>query len=186
MSKAYRVYDLTAFYNENNNLSELIPNLKGLKNATWQVEEGENNKNLHWQCHLHFERPVRGNGILKQLNLKKNEAHYTNIIPKEKNESTKLAILKHEKYCRKEKSRIKGPWFYPSNIIKIELDSCNCNNEKLNENDKNYIARTKLNIKQRQVFIDYENNPTVKIEYTLQGKNVTVENIKIKGGKLSV
>lgn len=155
---AKRVYSLVVNIKENPDCGERIPHLKWLDEAVWQKELAESGYR-HWQCYLHFCKPVRGLSIVRELGVK-GTYQFMEIIGKA-NDSKKLAIIKMRQYCQKEESRIEGPWTFgikEKHILEITMPE-RFKNHKM----KTFLRKKYIEICSRQYYLDHGTLPDVTV-----------------------
>ena len=94
-------------FEDYDNMVKLIEELRPTK-YVFQLERGEETQRLHYQGFLKFSTKIR----VKQLAASLNKFAYGIQIAPAYDEKAL------EKYCQKEKTRVAGPWCYPSNIYR--------------------------------------------------------------------
>ena len=100
-----RHYAFTIFVlDEKKNLIEFHPEkFKYMKDAFWQVERGEANGTLHYQCHFDLTQPVRASAIVKCFALPEKSYRFQAVKGSVDN-------IRSRRYCAKTESRVMGPF----------------------------------------------------------------------------
>jgi len=73
--------------------------------AWWQLEAGEKNGTLHWQCYVECDESTRYTGIAKKIGVSKGKFR-AGTLKYEKDRA------KMKNYCRKVETRVRGPFHY--------------------------------------------------------------------------
>lgn len=112
----YRAWCFTLFVEEKKDYAELHENADGLRFGVWQLEMSPTTQRLHIQGYFEFDSAVRLGTLKRYLG--------ESVHGESRRGSRDSAIL----YCRKEETRVLGPWTFGNQAVvrqgkRTDLDS---------------------------------------------------------------
>lgn len=130
-----------------------------IKDVYYQLERGSENGNLHWQCHVHFDKQCYVNKEIEKLGLAPNSWHWEPIKTNDKYRRYQDALAAHISYCQKKDTRERGPFEFHRRPLMLK--KVKNHNGTPADRHRYFIETTKNNIMIRQFFIDNRYIPTV-------------------------
>lgn len=153
-NEAKRHIGAVIFYDKNKTLD--FSKADEIEYASYQLEKGELNGTLHWQCYIKFRKgkTVRFKKVMNKI--AKPKTWGVKFIQTKKGETLQEAIAKTRNYTRKVATRVKGPFEYKKGVAEKYL-SISHGLDKV-ETDEEYLKRLlkqKMEqIKLRQEFLE--------------------------------